>query len=73
LQMKRTKQKGSASPRLGPSPRLNGRSSGASSPASPLASPADSPASVYALESPVGGPMLLSSSVMSRYVCLCVG
>jgi hypothetical protein len=73
LQMKRTKQKGSASPRLGPSPRLNGRSSGASSPTSPLNSPADSPASVYALESPVGGPMLLSSSVMSRYVCLCVG
>jgi hypothetical protein len=73
LQMKRTKQKGSASPRLGPSPRLNGRSSGASSPPSPLASPGDSPASVYALESPVGGPMLLSSSVMSRYVCLCAG
>lgn len=65
LQMKRTKQKGSGSPRLGPSPRLNG----ASSPASPLASPGDSPASAYALESPAGqGPMLLSSSVMSRYV-----
>jgi hypothetical protein len=59
LQMKRTKQKGSASPRLGPSPR-------ASSPASPLLSPADSPASAYALDSPAGGPVLLSSSVMSR-------
>ena len=71
LQMKRTKQKGSASPRLGPSPRLNGRASGASSPASPLISPGDSPASAYALDPPAtGGPggMLLSSSVLSRYV-----
>lgn len=68
LQMKRTKQKGTgSSPRLGPSPRMIGRASGASSPASPLVSPGDSPASAYALESPMGqGPMLLSSSVMSR-------
>ena len=67
LQMKRTKQKGS--PQLRPSPRLGGRSSGASSPASPMISPADSPASTYALESPSSqGPMLLTSSVMSRFV-----
>ena len=70
LQMKRTKQKGS--PQLRPSPRLGGRSSGASSPASPLISPADSPASTYALESPTSqGPMLLTSSVMSRFVLFC--
>ncbi|CAJ1966290.1 unnamed protein product [Cylindrotheca closterium] len=68
LQMKRTKQKGTgSSPRLGPSPRMNGRASGASSPSSPLVSPGDSPASAYGLDSPMsqGGPMLLSSSIMS--------
>ena len=60
LQMKRTKQKGTGSPQLRPSPRLGGRS-GASSPASPGLSPADSPAS-YGLDSPVNqpGPFLLS-------------
>lgn len=70
LQMKRTKQKGGASPQLRPSPRMSGRGSGASSPASLVLSPADSPASVY-LESPggQGSPsMLLTSSALSRYV-----
>jgi hypothetical protein len=71
LQMKRTKQKGSGSPQLRPSPRSMGGRSGASSPASLAGmSPVDSPASAYGLESPVqsGGPMLLTTSVMSRYV-----
>jgi len=66
LQMKRTKQKGTGSPQLRPSPRLGGRS-GASSPASPGLSPADSPAS-YGLDSPVNqpGPFLLSSSAQMQ-------
>jgi hypothetical protein len=61
LQMKRCKQKGSASPQLRPSPRMSGRGSGASSPATPGMSPVDSPASTY-LESPAshGQPSLLS-------------
>jgi hypothetical protein len=62
LQMKRTKQKGSGSPQLRPSPRLSGgRGSGASSPATPGMSPIDSPASVY-LDSPAshGHPTVLS-------------
>lgn len=50
LQMKRTKQKGSASPQLRPSPRIG------SIPSSPLLSPDSSP-SVYALE-----PATLSQS-----------
>eukprot|EP00980_Cylindrotheca_fusiformis_P013480 scaffold3437_cov113-Cylindrotheca_fusiformis.AAC.47 len=59
LQMKRTKQKGAGSPRLGPSPRLNGRNSpGTSS----LDSPGDSPA--FGMDLPQG-PMLLSSSAMA--------
>lgn len=65
LQMKRTKQKGSNSPQLRPSPRLSGGraggGSGASSPATPGMSPIDSPASVY-LDSPAshGHPTALS-------------
>lgn len=61
LQMKRTKQKGSGSPQLRPSPRLSGRGSGASSPATPGMSPAESPASTY-LDSPAshGHPSVLS-------------
>jgi hypothetical protein len=51
LQMKRTKQKGTGSPQLRPSPRLSGRGSGASSPATPGMSPVESPASTY-LDSP---------------------
>eukprot|EP00529_Nitzschia_sp_RCC80_P014247 CAMPEP_0113441646 /NCGR_PEP_ID=MMETSP0014_2-20120614/1192_1 /TAXON_ID=2857 /ORGANISM="Nitzschia sp." /LENGTH=727 /DNA_ID=CAMNT_0000332501 /DNA_START=625 /DNA_END=2808 /DNA_ORIENTATION=- /assembly_acc=CAM_ASM_000159 len=67
LQMKRTKQKGSASPQLRPSPRMGGRS-GASSPATPGMSPADSPASTY-LESPAshGQPTLLSLSSAQQH------
>jgi hypothetical protein len=56
---------------LRPSPRSMGGRSGASSPASLAGmSPVDSPASAYGLESPVqsAGPMLLTTSVMSRYV-----
>ncbi|KAL3938224.1 MAG: hypothetical protein SGARI_001823, partial [Bacillariaceae sp.] len=62
LQMKRTKQKGTGSPQLRPSPRLGGRS-GASSPATPGMSPNESPASTY-LESPAshGQPTTLSLS-----------
>jgi hypothetical protein len=61
LQMKRTKQKGTGSPQLRPSPRLSGRCSGASSPATPGMSPVESPASTY-LESPAshGQPTMLS-------------
>jgi len=63
LQMKRTKQKGTGSPQLRPSPRLSGRGSGASSPATPGMSPSESPASTY-LESPAshGHPTTLSLS-----------
>jgi hypothetical protein len=61
LQMKRTKQKGTGSPQLRPSPRLSGRGSGASSPATPGMSPVESPASTY-LDSPAshGHPTMLS-------------
>jgi HSF-type DNA-binding len=61
LQMKRTKQKGTGSPQLRPSPRLSGRGSGASSPATPGLSPNESPASTY-LDSPAshGQPTMLS-------------
>lgn len=72
LQMKRTKQKGTGSPQLRPSPRLSGRGSGASSPATPGMSPNESPSSPY-LESPashLGPPSMLSL----RYVrCLVFG
>ncbi|KAG7371298.1 HSF-type DNA-binding protein [Nitzschia inconspicua] len=63
LQMKRTKQKGTGSPQLRPSPRLSGRGSGASSPATPLLSPNESPASTY-LDSPAshGPPTMFSLS-----------
>ena len=72
LQMKRTKQKTTGSPRLGPSPRLDGRRSGTSTPTSQTGmSPSDSPASAYALDSPGsqhGAPMLLTTSALSsRY------
>jgi hypothetical protein len=61
LQMKRTKQKGTGSPQLRPSPRLSGRGSGASSPATPGMSPNESPVSTY-LESPAshGQPTMFS-------------
>ena len=54
LQMKRTKQKGSSSPQLKPSPRLSGqRSANASPMTTPALTPHDSPASL-ALDSPAG-------------------
>ena len=62
LQMKRTKQKGSASPQLRPSPRTG------SVPSSPLLSPDSSP-SVYALEPATlsqSAPTVLSASMMGR-------
>jgi hypothetical protein len=59
--MKRTKQKGTGSPQLRPSPRLGGRS-GASSPATPGMSPNESPASTY-LESPASHGQLTSLSL----------
>lgn len=64
LQMKRTKQKGSASPRLGGSPRL--RSSSVTS--SPLLTPDASP-STYALEPGAlsqSAPTVLTSSMIGR-------
>jgi len=63
LQMKRTKQKGSASPQLKPSPRMSGqRSVNASPMTTPVMSPQDSPASL-ALDSPAGQqPTMLSLS-----------
>jgi HSF-type DNA-binding len=56
LQMKRTKQKGSASPQLKPSPRMKGLGSATSS---PIMTPEQSP-STYCLE-----PGILSSSAPS--------
>jgi len=63
LQMKRTKQKGTSSPQLKPSPRLSGqRSLNASPITTPGMSPQDSPASL-ALDSPAGQqPTMLSLS-----------
>eukprot|EP00534_Pseudo-nitzschia_fraudulenta_P007652 CAMPEP_0201141742 /NCGR_PEP_ID=MMETSP0851-20130426/3417_1 /ASSEMBLY_ACC=CAM_ASM_000631 /TAXON_ID=183588 /ORGANISM="Pseudo-nitzschia fraudulenta, Strain WWA7" /LENGTH=762 /DNA_ID=CAMNT_0047415051 /DNA_START=33 /DNA_END=2321 /DNA_ORIENTATION=- len=62
LQMKRTKQKGSGSPQLKPSPRMSGqRSVNASPMTTPGMSPQDSPASL-ALDSPAGQPTMLSLS-----------
>ena len=63
LQMKRTKQKGTGSPQLKPSPRLSGsrglRSGSASPGSTPLLSPQDSPASIM-LDSPATQPTMLS-------------
>jgi len=64
LQMKRTKQKGSNSPQLKPSPRMSGqRSANASPMTTPGLTPQDSPASL-ALDSPAGHhqPTMLSLS-----------
>jgi len=63
LQMKRTKQKGTSSPQLKPSPRLSGQRSLNASPITiPGMSPQDSPASL-ALDSPAGQqPTMLSLS-----------
>lgn len=63
LQMKRTKQKGSSSPQLKPSPRMSGqRSANASPMTTPGLTPHDSPASL-ALDSPAGQqPTALSLS-----------
>lgn len=66
LQMKRTKQKGNASPQLRPSPRSGSRPG--SVPSSPLLSPESSP-SAYALEpGPLSqsAPTVLSASMMGR-------
>jgi hypothetical protein len=66
LQMKRTKQKGTGSPQLKPSPRLSGQRSVTNSPSTtPGLSPLDSPASI-ALGSPASQPTMLSL----RYVIL---
>ena len=68
LQMKRTKQKGSGSPQLRPSPRSGGRPG--SVPSSPLMSPESSP-SVYALEPATlsqSAPTVMTTSVMGRQV-----
>jgi hypothetical protein len=68
LQMKRTKQKGSSSPQLKPSPRMSGqRSANASPMTTPGMTPQDSPLSL-ALDSPAGHhqPTMLSL----RYVCM---
>ena len=66
LQMKRTKQKGTGSPQLKPSPRLSGQRSVTNSPRStPGLSPLDSPSSI-ALGSPASQPTMLSL----RYVIL---
>ena len=69
LQMKRTKQKGGASPQLRPSPRLRAESANSS----PMDSPDLSP-SAYSLEPGIlssSAPSALTSSLMGgRYVCL---
>jgi len=70
LQMKRTKQKGSSSPQLRPSPRSGGRPG--SVPSSPLMSPESSPAT-YALEPATlsqSAPTVLTSSMMGGCVYL---
>jgi len=65
LQMKRTKQKGSSSPQLKPSPRLSGQRSNN---ASPMTAPQDSPASL-ALDSSSGQqPTALSLSSVQPQV-----
>ena len=68
LQMKRTKQKGGASPQLRPSPRLRSESANSS----PMASPDVGP-SAYSLEPGVlssSAPSALTTSLMGgRYVC----
>jgi hypothetical protein len=66
LQMKRTKQKGTGSPQLKPSPRLSGQRSVTNSPSTtPGLSPLDSPSSI-ALGSPASQPTILSL----RYVII---
>ena len=73
LQMKRSKQKGSASPQLrGGSPRSGGRPGSAAS--SPAFSPESSP-STYALEPSQlsqSAPTVMTASLMGRYVMLFV-
>jgi len=66
LQMKRTKQKGSSSPQLKPSPRMSGQRSNN---ASPMTAPQDSPASL-ALDSSAAGqqPTALSLSSVQPQV-----
>jgi HSF-type DNA-binding len=66
LQMKRTKQKGSASPQLRPSPGSGGRPG--SVPSSPLLSPDSSPG-LYALEPATlsqSAPTTLTTSILGR-------
>ncbi len=65
LQMKRTKQKGSSSPQLKPSPRLSGQRSNN---ASPMTAPQDSPASL-ALDSSAGQqPTALSLRYVTIFI-----